>query len=224
MRPEPANWEKDIYDIPFIEKEDLPISLMESNLFLINPNNVSKNDCDKKRKIVHSFLYDDTLEREYKKPMDFLHKISGYYGVTSPDFSMHPGMNQWSIIQAVAKSRWFGRYLQSYGIKVYPTVGWVDEDTYNICFAGLRDGSIFFITTLGVNNEICKPMFFKGFWELRRRFPHSRQICIGQTIEGIPDDVCVIPYENTFGGKMQLSQRNQIRLFNWDGTISKEEN
>ena len=124
----------------------------------------------------------------------------------------------------IAKSRWFGRYLQSYGIKVYPTVGWVDEDTYNICFAGLRDGSIFFISTLGVNNEQCKPLFLKGLQKLRTRFPNSKQICVGQKIEGIPDDVCVIPYENTFGGKMQLSQRNQIRLFNWDGTISKEEN
>lgn len=224
MRPEPIGWEKDIFDIPFIEKEELPISLMETDLFLINPSNISKSDTDKERKIVHSFLFDDSLEREYNNPMKFLEKISGYYGVTSLDFSMHPGMNKWSIIQAIAKSRWFGRYIQSYGIRVYPTVGWVDEDTYDICFAGLRDGSIFFISTLGVNNQECRPLFLKGLQELRKRFPNSMQICVGQNMTGIPSDVCVIPYEDTFGGKKQLSQRNQMRLFNWDETIYKEEN
>ncbi len=224
MRPEPIDWGKDVFDIPFIESEGLPISLMGSNLFLINPTNVSKNDGDKERKIVHSFLFDDLLDKEYQNPMKFIEKISGYYGATSLDFSMHPGMNKWSIIQAVGKSRWFGRYLQSYGIKVYPTVGWVDKDTYDICFAGLRDGSTFFISTLGVNNEECRPLLLKGLQELRKRFPNSRQICVGQRMAGIPNDVCVIPYEDTFGGKKQLSQRNQIRLFNWDGTISKEAN
>ena len=224
MRPEPIGWKKDIFDIPFIEREELPISLMGSDLFLINPANVSKNDIDKERKIVYSFLFDDSLEKEYENPMKFIQRISGYYGATSLDFSMHPGMNKWSVIQAVAKSRWFGRYLQSFGIKVFPTVGWIDENSYDICFAGLKNGSTFFISTLGVNNEISRPMFFKGFWELRRRFPNSRQICVGQNMAGIPNDVCVIPYEDTFGGKKQLAQRNQMRLFNWDGTIYKEAN
>lgn len=222
MRPEPSHWEKDIFDIPFIEREEMPISLLGSELFLINPNNVAKKDIDKERKIVHSFLFDDVLEKEYKNPVRFMKNISGYYGATSLDFSMHPGMNTWSIISAVAQSRWFGRYLQSYGIKVFPTVGWVEKDTYDICFAGLRDGSVFFVSTLGTNNEKGKPVFLDGFRELRKRFPHSRQVCVGQRIEGILDDVCVIPYEDTFGGKKQLSKRNQMRLFNWDGSIAKE--
>lgn len=224
VRPEADNWGKDIFDIPFMEKEELPISLIGSKLFLINPHNLSENDLDKDRKIVHSFLYDEFLESEYKNPLRFIRKISGYYGATSLDFSMHPGMNKWSIIQAVGKSRWFGRFLQSYGFKAYPTVGWVDEDTYDICFAGLRDGSTFFISTLGTNNAECSMLFLKGLNELRRRFPNSRQICVGQRVQGIPDDICVVSYEDTFGGRKQLSSRNQMRLFNWDGTEIKEEN
>lgn len=222
MRPSPANWEKDIYGIPYIEKEDLPISEMRSNLFLINPNNLSVNDNDKNRKIVHSFVFDDKLESEYKDPLKFIEKISGYYGATSLDFSMHKGMELWQIIEATGKSRWFGRFLQSYGIKVFPTVGWVDEKTYDICFAGLRDGSTFIISTIGTNNEFGRDTFLKGLYELRKRFPNSRQICIGQFIKGIPDDVCIIPYNETFGGPKQLSKRNQMHLLNWDGSISKE--
>lgn len=222
MRPEAESWEKDIFGIPFIEREELPISLMRNELFLVNPNNVSAKDQDKKRKVVHSFLFDDSLERTYKNPLKFIERVSGYYGVTSLDFSMHPQMSEWSIIQAVGKSRWFGRFLQSYAIKVYPTVGWVDEKTYDICFADLRDGSTFFISSLGVNNGLCRPLFLQGLYELRKRFPHSQQICIGQRVEDIPDDVCIISYEETFGGKSQLARRNQMHLLNWDGTLSKE--
>lgn len=223
VRPEADNWEKDIFDIPFIENEELPISLIGNKLFLINPHNLSKNDSDKERKIIHSFLYDKFLESEYMNPLKFIKKISGYYGATSLDFSMHPGMNKWSIIQAVGKSRWFGRFLQSYGIRVYPTVGWVDRDTYDICFAGLRDGSTFFISTLGTNNEKCSELFLNGLYELRRRFPNSRQVCVGQRMHGIPNDVCVVAYEDTFGGRKQLGSRNQMRLFNWDGTFFEKE-
>lgn len=163
VRPQPSNWDRDIFDIPFIEKETLPISLINNGLFLINPNNVSAKDDDKQRKIVHSFRFDDELEKEYKNPLHFVEKVSGYYGVTSPDFSMHQEMGKWGIIQAVGKSRWLGRYMQSLGMTVYPTVGWVDESTFDICFAGLRDGSTFFISTLGINNDSCRSAFSKVF-------------------------------------------------------------
>ena len=223
VHPEPDNWDRDMLGIPFIEKEELNISNVGSKLFLINPNNVSAKDADKERKIIHSFVNDTILEKTYKNPIKFVEKISGYYGATSLDFTMSSGMSRWSIVQAVGKNRWFGRYLQSYGIKVYPTVGWVDEDTYDICFAGLRYGSVFFISTLGTNNELCRTMFLNGLFELRRRFPNSRQICIGTKVKGIPEDVCLVPYNESFGGKKQFSKRNQIRLFNWDGTLVEED-
>ena len=79
-------------------------------------------------------------ERTYKNPLKLIEKTSGYYGVTSWGFSMQEEMSEQLIIQAIGKSRWFGRFLQSYAVKVYPTVGWIDENTYDICFAGLRDG------------------------------------------------------------------------------------
>ena len=222
-RPEPNNWDKDICGIPFIEKETLPISLIGSKLFLINPNNVSRNDMDKSREIVHSFQYDDHLDRIYNNPIKYFQKTSGYYAITSLDFSLYPGMSEWLIINSVAKSRWFGRYGQSLGIRVFPTVNWLDEKTYDICFSGLRDGSTFFLSNLGANNKDGIPVFLNGLYELRRRFPHSQQICIGNRFKGIPEDVCTVPYEDTFGGRNQAYKRNQVRLFNWDGTISKEE-
>ena len=35
MRHTPKNWNKDIFEIPFIEKEDLPISEIGNNIFLL---------------------------------------------------------------------------------------------------------------------------------------------------------------------------------------------
>ena len=75
--------------------------------------------------------------------------------------------------------------------------------------AGLRDGSIFFISTLGVNNEQRKPNFLRGYKEMRRRYPNSKIVCIGKQIEGMDNDVIYIDYQESFGYSACL----QYKLF-----------
>lgn len=219
MRPLPKDWPAGPYDIPFIKKEDLPISLIGNGLFLSSINNASPKDKGAARKIIHSFSFDPVLKRCYEKPLRFLERTSPYYGLTSPDFSMHFGMKEWQIIDATAKSRWLGAFCQAYGRRVYPTVGWVDEKTYDICFAGLEDGSTFFVSTLGTNNKECDGTFHDGFTEMRRRFPHSRVICLGQRLPWFQNDVCVVPYSDSFGNFDKCYQGWQGKLFNWDSSM-----
>ena len=108
--------------------------------------------------------------------------------------------------------------MQSFGRKVIATVGWVKPDTYNICFAGLRNGSTFIISTLGVNNRICKPIFLEGYCYLRENFPDSKLICVGDKIIGMDSDVCYIPYDQSFGNWERYPGFWQQKLFNWDET------
>lgn len=218
MRRLPPSWPKDIFGIPVIKKQSLPISLIGTSLFLTGLNNVSKRDKNSKNKIIHSFSFDSKLEEVYKNPTKFLCKSAQYFGYATPDFSMHEGMEEWQIIHSVAKSRWMGAYMQSFGRRVYATVGWVDSSTYDICFAGLEDGSTFFISTLGVNNDVCKDAFLDGLTELERRFPKSNIVCLGQRIEGMPSDICMVPYNESFGNQIHEDGSFQGRLFNWDFT------
>ena len=58
------------------------------------------------------------------------------------------------------------------------TVGWTTPEFYDITFAGLRDGGVFIISTLGTSNLLSYDEFIQGYHELRTRFPNSQLICV----------------------------------------------
>ena len=219
IRPLPDFVRKDIYDIPFIEPTPISISEMNNGLWLINMKNVSNKDKYPDRKIVHSFCYDDTLIREYKNPVKYLHKVAKYYAVSSFDFSMDIKMDLPQILSAIYASRWSGAFMQSNGKLVIPTVGWLKPDTYDICLAGLCDGGIFIISTLGANNSESSHIFIRGYHEMRSRFPNTKIICVGDPIDGMDNDVCFVQYEDSFGNWDRYQDFWQPKLINWDGTI-----
>lgn len=98
------------------------------------------------------------------------------------------------------------------------TVGWVLEDTYDICFSGIVDGNVLMISTIGCNNEESYQIFIKGYKELRKRFPNSKIICVGTRLDGMDDDICYVSYVQSFGNFDKYRSYWQPRLFNWDGS------
>ncbi|MBR1831967.1 MAG: DUF4417 domain-containing protein [Ruminiclostridium sp.] len=220
MRPLPEYVQRDIYGIPFIEQQNIDISGLNNTKWLINLKNANASDKYADKKIVHSFCYDDVLLRAYNNPIGYLKKVAPYYAVTSFEFSMHEKMDFRHILGATYDNRWIGAFMQANGKKVIATVGWVTPDTYNICFAGLRNGATFIISTLSVNNSTCMSVFMDGYYNLRDRFPDSKLICVGDRLSGMDSDICYIPYENSFGNWEKYPGFWQPKLFNWDGTIA----
>ena len=221
MRPLPDYVERDKYGIPVIEAVPIDISAMNNGLWLINMKNISAKDKHPDRKIIHSFCYDDTLRRAYNNPINYLAKAAPYYAVSSFDFSMDEKMDFKQILDATYDNRWSGAFMQTNGKMVVPTVGWVKPDTYDVCFSGLRDSGVFLISTLGVNNSICYPAFIDGYREMRRRFPNTQIISVGDRLEGMDDDVCYVRYEDSFGSWDRRQDWWQPKLFNWDMSIPK---
>lgn len=218
MRPLPQYVERDIYDIPFIEVQEIDISFLNNDKWLINMKNAKATDVNAGKKIVHSFCFDDVLIRAYNDPIRFLHRIANYHAIASFDFSMHEGMDFRQILGATYDNRWIGAFLQANGKKVIPTVGWVNREFDDICFAGLRNGSIFMISTIGVHNKECTQGFLRGYLEMRTRFPDSRIICVGQRLPQMDRDVIFISYKESFGNWEQYPGFWQMRLLNADGT------
>lgn len=217
FRPIPDNWPTDIFGIPFIKKTDIDISNLNNGKWLIGINNICKKDKNMSKKIVHAFKYDSELERFYKKPYFFLERVSGYYATATLDFSMDVKMKPAQIINATFKNRWIGMWLQLHGYeKVAVTVGWVDKDTYDICFAGIEDGTLLIISTLGIIQEGDYALFINGYKEMRRRFPKSRIICIGKKLNDMDEDVCYVPYKDTFGTKDKYCRVWQPHFLNWE--------
>ena len=219
MRPIPNNFTMDKYGIPYIKKYDIDISNVNNGKWLINIENTNKSDKNAKVKIVHNFKFDDNLNRLYNNPIKYLERVSNYYATSTMDFSMHPNMSKSQIIDATFKNRWSGIWLQQNGYNnVIVTVGWVLEDTYDICFSGIVDGNVLMISTIGCNNEESYQIFINGYKELRKRFPSSKLICVGTRLDGMDDDICYVSYVQSFGNFDKYRSYWQPRLFNWDGT------
>lgn len=218
MRPLPDFVVRDIYGIPFIEVQEIDLSGLNNDKWLINMKNTKSTDTNAYRKIVHSFCYDDTLFRAYNNPIGFLHRVAPYYAVSSFDFSMHKGMDFKQILSATYDNRWIGAFMQSNGKRVIPTVGWVGAEYDDICFAGLRNGGVFMIATLGANNEECEVDFLRGYHEMRSRFPDAKIICVGDKICGMDSDVLFVSYKESFGNWESYPGFWQLRLVNSDGT------
>ena len=221
MRPLPDYVERDSYGIPVIVPQQIDISAMNNGLWLINMKNISVKDKNANRKIVHSFCYDDALQRAYNDPVKYLARAAPYYAVSSFDFSMDSKMDFKSVLAATYDNRWSGVFMQTHGKFVIPTVGWINSDTYDICFSGLRDGGVFIISTLGANNPVSYPEFIAGYKEMRQRFPSTQIICVGDRLRGMDDDVCYVLYEESFGTWDKHQDYWQPKLLNWDGSIPK---
>jgi len=134
VRPLPEFVEWDWYDIPVVEPQKIDISQVNNGYWLVNLKNTSSKDKYAGEKIVHAFCYDDELYRFYKNPYSYLYRTSGYYAVSTLDFSMSEQMRFPQILHAVFCNRWSGAFMQSYGRICIPTVGWVKPDSYDICF------------------------------------------------------------------------------------------
>lgn len=221
VRPLPRYVKKDIYSIPFIEIDSVDIHDLNNGKWLINMKNVSSKDKKAKYKIVQSFCYDDVLIREYNNPYKYLRKVKDYYAVSTFDFSVDTKMDFPIILNATYCNRWIGAFLQSYGMKVVPTVGWTDKKYYDVCFAGLRDGGVFIISTLGANNDRSYNEYIDGYKELRKRFPNTKIISVGDKIVGMDDDVCYIKYKDSFGYYNENNPYWQMKFINWDGSINE---
>ena len=221
IRPLPAYIERDFLDIPYIQPENINISFINNGLWLINLKNISKNDKHPQNKIIHSFCFDRDFKRFYNAPNKHLSTVSKYLAFCTFDFSMDKKMDCFNILNAVYRNRWIGAYFQSFGIRVIPTVGWVTSETYDICFSGLKDGGVFIISTLGANNTISYTDFIEGYKEMRKRFPNTQIICVGDRLKGMEDDICYVAYEDTFGNNDKYRDFYQPKLFNWDNTITE---
>jgi hypothetical protein len=97
---------------------------------------------DESRDICHFYLDDYRFETTWNKPNAALIHLRRYWAVMTPDFSLYPQwpmvVNQWKTY----RSRWLGRWWQSQGLRVIPTVNWADEASHAYCFDGIPRGEI----------------------------------------------------------------------------------
>ncbi|MDY3725217.1 MAG: DUF4417 domain-containing protein [Candidatus Borkfalkiaceae bacterium] len=147
------------YDFPIIRKQAIDVD----EISLISYCDIKKGEKGNAGKTVHFFTYDWKFEKVYENAEEELQKLSEFYCVLSPDFSLFTNMPRALQIESVFKNRWCGAFWQSKGLKVIPTVSWSDEKSFDFCFEGMPDKN---------NTNLAKTPLFTRF------FANSRTVYI----------------------------------------------
>ena len=121
------------------------IKEIEENIEFIGFNYVKTFERENKTEYgIHFFLDDYQFNRIWNNPDKYIPYLLKFKYVLSPDFSMYTdypkAMQLWKHYQ----KHWIGEYLERFGIKVIPTIGWSDYDSYKWCFDGEPKNTIVF--------------------------------------------------------------------------------
>ena len=80
------------YEMPLIKKQEIDLDKID----LWNYTKTKLKDEDNKHKTIHFFTYDWLFENVYEKPELAMEKLSQYYAILSPEFSLY-----WDMPRAI---------------------------------------------------------------------------------------------------------------------------
>ncbi len=161
------------YGIPDVKKD-------EFNVTELIPYRADSN----RNGTAHFFLDDYRFERCWKSPDSQIEELQKYQGVLSPDFSLYTNYPEAMQIWQVYRNRWCAAYWQSLVIKVIPTFGWSDSNSFKYAFLGIENNSTVAVSTVGIlNNEISKMLFEDGFIEMIKQINPKNILIYGNKLE-----------------------------------------
>jgi hypothetical protein len=136
---------------------------------------------DDYRDICHFYLDDYRFETTWNKPNAALIHLRRYWAMMTPDFSLYPQwptvVNQWNTY----RSRWLGRWWQSQGLRVIPTVNWSDEASHAYCFDGIPSNQIVSIGVPDTRRSHVVERYRVGVEEMCERLSPGLVIVYGRS-------------------------------------------
>lgn len=100
--------------------------------------------------LLHFYVQDRKLASQARRPQQFVASFASAWGVTSPDYSMWAEGPEHLRILAVHLNRMVGAYFQSRGLRVIPSLRWIDHRDYDYAFIGVEVGSAVSVSTHGL--------------------------------------------------------------------------
>lgn len=164
------------YQMPCIESEThIPNGLMGFNYALTSGDH---------SKGIHFYVDDYQFERIWNDPHKYIDILRDYDCVLTPDFSLYMDMPMSMKIWNVFRSRLIGQMMQDEGLTVIPTVSWAEKETFDFAFAGLPEGGVMSISTVGVKQDPHAFEIWKaGTDELIKRKKPSALLVYGGAVD-----------------------------------------
>ena len=163
---------------------------------------------------MHFFLDDYRFQTTWSRPRKALQALAPYQMVLSPDFSLYADWPLATQMWNVYRNRWCGRFWQSEGYRVIPTISWSTHHSYDFCFVGVPQNSVVAIGTVGVdmNDPVIYQFFMDGFQEMIRRLSLAVVLCYGPAPAACHELVEIITYPTRWEGIRAARKRAARRL------------
>ncbi len=157
---------------------------------------------------IHFFLDDYQFNRIWNNPDKYIELLKEFKCVLSPDFSMYTdypkSMQLWKHYQ----KHWVGAYLEMNGIKVIPTIGWSDEESFKWCFDGEPRNSIVAVSSIGTQRyEESRVLFLKGFRKMIQKLEPTKVLFWGNIPEELKNEKNIIHMGYIMDEKFKLMRK-----------------
>ena len=145
------------YDIPVI----LPESYEEMQFV---PFNYAKSVKKRDEVGIHFFVDDYQFDRLWTSKWKYLEMLAGFRAVMSPDFSTY---TDWPVMVQMFnhyRKHLLAAWMQENGIRVYQTISWSDETSYEWCFDGEPHNATVCISSVGTQMyKETRRLFIAGY-------------------------------------------------------------
>ena len=188
------------YNFPLIKKQEVDIDKIK----FLSIANAKNNDMENKDKTIHFFTYDWKFEKVYQNAEEELEKLSQYYCLLSPDFSIFTNMPIALQIESVFKNRW----CLSGAWSMFP----LDEKSFDFCFDGIEEGSIVAVCTY--YRENCEEEFMLGYNKMLEKIKPSAIICYDEPFKAMKGNVIEF-LPTTYEWTKNLDWKDLVR-FKWE--------
>lgn len=150
----PGNWDKLNTRALFASSNehgipDLPAAHAQPDRFVAYSDRYACRD-PKPGDCVMFFEDDHRFETAWSKPERPLSRLQRAGLALTPDFSLWREMPRCVQVWQTYRNRWCGCWWLMHGIDVIPTVSWSDEASHAFAFAGLAEGSVVAVSSVGV--------------------------------------------------------------------------
>ena len=164
------------YDMPLLTAtRHIPSDLISFN-YVLNKDSFEKG--------VHFFIDDYQFERIWNEPHKYMDRLSQFDCCLTPDFSLYMNMPIAMQVWNTYRSRLVGQIMQSYGIRVIPTLSWSGPGSFEFCFDGIEPGGTVAVSTVGVmKDKEAQNTWKAGMKEAIRRIHPSHVVVYGAPIE-----------------------------------------
>lgn len=142
--------------------------------------NYAKSCKNRAEKGIHFFMDDYQFMRLWNMPDYYLPLLMQFKYVMTPDFSTYLDYPLALQIYNHYRKHWLGAYMQSYGLRVIPTISWSNRESFAWCFDGEPVHGAVAVSAVGTQkNPVSKERFLEGYQEMLVRLEPTHIIFYG---------------------------------------------